>query len=57
MHLLVTGSLAYDYIMDYPGLFADRIMPDKIHAISLSFLVEKMTKKFGGNAPNIAYSL
>lgn len=43
--------------MDFPGRFADRIMPDKIHKISLSFLVETLKKQFGGTAGNIAYSL
>lgn len=57
MQILVTGSLGYDYIMDFPGRFADRIMPEKIHKISLSFLVDKLTKNFGGTAGNIAYSL
>lgn len=32
-------------------------MPDKIHKISLGFLVNKLTKEFGGTAGNIAYSL
>lgn len=57
MNIVVTGSLGYDYIMDFPGLFADRIMPDKIHQISLSFLVDKLSKQMGGTAGNIAYSL
>lgn len=43
--------------MDFSGRFADRIMADKIHKISLSFLVEKLTKQFGGTAGNIAYTL
>ncbi|OGG01947.1 hypothetical protein A2Z33_01470 [Candidatus Gottesmanbacteria bacterium RBG_16_52_11] len=43
--------------MDFPGRFADRIMPDKIHRISLSFLVDKLAKQFGGTAGNIAYTL
>lgn len=55
--ILVTGTLGYDYIMDFPGVFADRIMPDKIHKISLSFLVDKLSKNFGGTAANIAYTL
>lgn len=55
--VVVTGSLGYDYIMDFPGRFADRIMPDKIHQISLSFLVDKLEKQFGGTAGNIAYTL
>ncbi|KKS51497.1 MAG: Adenosine kinase, partial [Candidatus Gottesmanbacteria bacterium GW2011_GWA1_42_26] len=57
MNIVVTGSLGFDYIMDFPGRFADRIMPDKIHKISLSFLVDKLTKNFGGTAGNIAYNL
>lgn len=57
MNVVVTGSLGYDYIMDFPGRFADRIMPEKIHSISLSFLVNKLSKQFGGTAGNIAYSL
>ena len=57
MDILVTGSLGYDYIMDFPGRFADRIMPDKIHSLSLSFLVDTLHKQFGGTAGNIAYTL
>lgn len=53
----VTGTLGFDYIMDFPGKFADRIMPDKIHQISLSFLVDTLKKQFGGTAGNIAYTL
>lgn len=55
--ITVTGSLAFDHIMDYPGLFADHIMPDKIHKINLSFLVNTLKKQPGGTAGNIAYSL
>lgn len=57
MEIVVTGSLGFDYIMDFPGKFADRIMPDKIHQLSLSFHVDKLNKNFGGTAGNIAYSL
>lgn len=57
MNIVVTGTLGYDYIMDFPGKFTDRIMADKIHKISLSFLVNKLDKNFGGTAGNIAYSL
>lgn len=56
-NIIVTGSLSYDYIMDFRGLFCDRIMPDKIHKISLSFLVDKLNKQLGGTAGNIGYSL
>ncbi len=55
--IIVTGSLGFDYIMDFPGRFSDRIMPDKIHQISLSFLVDDLKKQWGGTAGNIAYSL
>lgn len=57
MKEVITGSLGYDYIMNFSGRFADRIMPDKIHKISLSFLAEKLTKQYGGTAVNIAYTL
>jgi adenosine kinase len=57
MNVIVTGSLGFDYIMDFPGRFADRIMPDKLHQISLSFLVETLNKQFGGTAGNIGYTL
>lgn len=57
MQVYVTGSLGYDYIMDFSGRFADRIMGDKLDRISLSFLADKLTKNFGGTAGNIGYSL
>lgn len=53
----VTGSLAFDYIMDFPGKFGDHIMPDKIHKLNLSFNVKTLKKQYGGTAGNIAYSL
>ena len=57
MEILVSGSLAYDRIMDFPGRFSDHIMPDKIHMINVSFTVNGLTEKFGGTAGNIAYAL
>ena len=57
MTIIVTGSIAYDYLMFFPGRFSEHILPDQIHQISLSFLVESMRKQRGGCAPNIAYSL
>lgn len=57
MTVLVTGSIAYDYIMVFPGYFKEHILPDKIHQISVSFLVDSMKKQRGGVAPNIAYNL
>ena len=55
--IIVTGSLAFDTIMDFDGKFGDHIMPDKIHQINLSFLVNNLSKKNGGTAGNIAYNL
>jgi adenosine kinase len=55
--VLVAGSIAYDQIMDFPGKFEDHILPDKIHMINLSFLVEEFRKRRGGCAANIGYSL
>ena len=57
MNIVVTGSVAFDYIMSFPGRFTDHILPDKLESISLSFLVDDMRKVYGGCAPNIAYSL
>ncbi len=57
MSLLVSGSLAYDRIMDFPGNFADHIIPEKAHVLSVSFSVSGMVEKFGGTAGNIAYGL
>jgi adenosine kinase len=55
--ILVSGSLAFDQIMDFPGTFAEHIDPTKLHMLNVSFLVHKMRKGFGGTAGNIAYSL
>lgn len=53
----MTGSLAFDYIMDFPGVFSDHIMPEKIHKLNVSFLVNTLKKQRGGTAGNIAYNL
>src|SRR3989338_488237 len=55
--VIISGSIAYDRIMDYPGLFAEHILADKAHSINLSFGVEKLSVEFGGTAGNVAYSL
>jgi adenosine kinase len=57
MDIVITGSIAYDYLMTFPGRFKDHLIPEKLHRISLSFLVDKLDKHFGGVAPNIAYTL
>lgn len=55
--ILVSGSLAYDRIMDFPGKFSDYIMPDKIHNLNVAFGIESIQDNFGGTAGNIAYNL
>lgn len=55
--ILVSGSLAYDFIMNFNDRFADHIMPDKIHVLNVAFTAEKLSKEFGGTAGNIAYNL
>jgi adenosine kinase len=57
MDIIVSGSLALDRIMDFPGKFSDHILPDKIHMLNVCFMVNGMQEKFGGTAGNIAYNL
>jgi len=57
MDIVLTGSVAYDYLMTFPGLFKEYILADKLEHVSLSFLVDGMVKRRGGIAPNIAYTL
>jgi adenosine kinase len=57
MRIIVTGSIAYDYVMVFPGHFQDHILPDKMHVLSVSFLVDSMKRLQGGTATNIAYNL
>ncbi|HMB23456.1 MAG TPA: carbohydrate kinase family protein [Anaerolineales bacterium] len=57
MDTLITGSVAYDYLMTFPGHFKEVILPERLASISLSFLVDSMSKQRGGIAPNIAYTM
>lgn len=57
MSIVCTGSVAFDYLMSFPGYFRDHIIPDRLNTISLSFLVDSMVRQRGGIAPNIAYTL
>src|SRR6478736_7471731 len=57
MKLIVTGSIAFDYLMQFPGKFTEHILPEHLQRVSLSFLVDTMDKRRGGCAPNIAYTL
>ena len=47
MRIIVTGSIAYDYVMVFPGHFQDHILPEKMHILSVSFLVDSMKKLRG----------
>jgi adenosine kinase len=57
MNIIVSGSMAYDRIMDFPGKFSDHILPDKIHVLNVCFQVNGIKEKYGGTAGNIAYAL
>ena len=57
MKIVVTGSIAFDYLMSFPGLFTEHFLPEHMDRVSLSFLVDSMDKRRGGCAPNIAYTL
>ena len=57
MKIVVTGSIAFDYLMSFPGKFTEHFLPEHMQRVSLSFLVDTMDKRRGGCAPNIAYTL
>jgi adenosine kinase len=57
MNIVITGSIAYDYLMTFPGKFRDHILPDQLANLSVSFLVDSMVRQRGGVATNIAYTL
>lgn len=55
--IIVTGTIAFDHILDFKGRFADYILPDKIHKINISFITDEVKREFGGTAGNQAYTL
>jgi adenosine kinase len=57
MEIFISGSLAFDRIMTFPGKFREHILPEKLHILNVCFVVNGITEKFGGTAGNIAYSL
>jgi adenosine kinase len=57
MSALISGSIAYDNIMVFPGRFQEQILPDQIHILNVSFLVPEMRREFGGCAGNVVYNL
>lgn len=56
-NILVAGTIAYDFIMDFPDKFGNHIFPDKIHMLSVSFVTDRLEKQYGGTAGNIAYTI
>ncbi|MBT8227703.1 MAG: carbohydrate kinase family protein [Dactylosporangium sp.] len=57
MRIVVTGSIATDHLMRFPGRFVEALLPDQLHKVSLSFLVDDLVVRRGGIAPNIAYGM
>ncbi len=57
MEFVITGSVAYDYLMRFPGHFRDHILPDQLDNLSVSFLAESMRRERGGVAANVAYTM
>jgi adenosine kinase len=57
MSCLISGSLAFDTITNFPGRFAEQILPDQVHILNVSFLVPTLRREYGGCAGNIAYTL
>ncbi|HEY7056176.1 MAG TPA: carbohydrate kinase family protein [Vicinamibacterales bacterium] len=57
MSIVITGSIAFDYLMSFPGKFTEHFLPEHMSRVSLSFLVDTMDKRRGGCGPNIAYTL
>lgn len=57
MAFVITGSVAYDYLMRYPGRFRDHILPENLDSLSVSFLADSMRRERGGVAANIAYTM
>lgn len=57
MKIWITGSVSFDHIMSMPGKFSDYLMPDKLHVINVSFLMETFRQEQGGTAGNQAYTL
>jgi adenosine kinase len=57
MPVLICGSLAFDTITNFPGRFAQQILPEQVHILNVSFLVPTLRREYGGCAGNIAYTL
>lgn len=56
-NIIVTGSVAWDIIMDFPRKFVDYFQPEMLHQINVSFVVDRLEKQLGGTATNISYAI
>lgn len=57
MSILVSGSLVYDHIMNFPDSFKNHILPDQLHILNVCFMVDKLERSWGGTAGNIAFTM
>lgn len=57
MDFVIAGSVAFDYLMRFPGRFRDHILPDQLGSLSVSFLADSMRRERGGVAANVAYTM
>ena len=57
MNVVVSGSIAFDYLMRFPGRFRDHFIDQALDHVSLSFLVEELRHERGGSGANIAFNL
>ncbi|MFH8253608.1 carbohydrate kinase family protein [Streptomyces roseolus] len=57
MRIAVTGSIATDHLMSFPGRFTDQLIADRLEQVSLSFLADRLDVRRGGVAANIAFGL
>lgn len=57
MSVAVTGSIAVDHLMRFPGRFAEQLVPEALAKVSLSFLADELTVRHGGVAANIAFGM
>ena len=55
--VLVSGSIATDHLMHFPGRFSQQLLADQLHKVSLSFLVDDLVVRRGGVAANIAFGM
>src|SRR3989339_1404929 len=57
MAILVSGSLVYDHIMNFPDSFKNHIMLNQIHILNVCFMVDKLERSWGGTPANIAFNM